>query len=93
MSFFFGGKDSAVPVLVKHIERLLRGGRLSDTDDDGFVLVVVVVVACCDWCKFEPISAGTNGSCCAAGRGGGDGITGCANSAAERNVAYLGGSS
>lgn len=37
MSFFLGGKDSAVPVLVKDIERLLRGGRHSDVtdDDDG----------------------------------------------------------
>lgn len=38
MSFFFGGKESAVPVLVKDIERLFRGGRHSGdatTDDDG----------------------------------------------------------
>jgi len=36
MSFFFGGKESAVPVLVKDIERLFRGGRHSDAagDDD-----------------------------------------------------------
>lgn len=41
MSFFFGGKESAVPVLVKDIERLFRGGRHSDVvaddndDDEG----------------------------------------------------------
>lgn len=41
MSFFLGGKDSAVPVLVKDIERLLRGGKHNDAtdedddDDDG----------------------------------------------------------
>lgn len=57
MSFFFGGNDNAVPVLVKDIERLLRGGRHSDgatddddgggdddddVDDDGLVSVVTV---------------------------------------------------
>lgn len=35
MSFFFGGRESAVPVLVKDIERLFRGGRHSGVDDDG----------------------------------------------------------
>lgn len=37
MSFFFGGKESAAPVLVKDIERLFRGGRHNDAatgDDD-----------------------------------------------------------
>lgn len=103
MSFFFGGKESAVPVLVKDIERLFRGGRHNDVvavdndedddddDDDGFV---TAAVTWCDdtWCRPGPVSAGTDSSCCAT-RGGGDGAIGRANSAAERSVAYFGGSS
>lgn len=32
MSFFLGGRESAVPVEVKHIERLFLGGRVSDVE-------------------------------------------------------------
>ena len=32
MSFFFGGKERAVPVDVKHIARLLRGGRVIELE-------------------------------------------------------------
>lgn len=45
MSFFFGGKDNAVPVLVKHIDKLLRDGKLKDTGDDD---EDKLVSACCD---------------------------------------------
>lgn len=87
MSFFFGGSESAVPVLVKHMDRLFLGGRLNDADDEG----VVVGATGCGWCKLDPVTT-TGSSCCAAG-GGGDGTTGRASSAAERRVAYFGGSS
>lgn len=86
MSFFLGGSESAVPVLVKHMDRLFLGGRLNDVADDG-----VVVGAGCGWCRLDPVTTATS-SWGAAG-GGGDGTTGRASSAAERSVAYFGGSS
>lgn len=90
MSFFFGGNERAVPVLVKHIERLFRGGRLNEVG-----LVVVGCGCCCCWwwwwCRLDPVT--TAASSWGAAGGGGDGGTGRASSAAERSVAYLGGSS
>lgn len=52
MSFFFGGSDSAVPVLVKHIERLFLGGKHSEVDDDDGV---VIGAAGCGWCRLDPV--------------------------------------
>lgn len=81
MSFFLGGKDRAVPVLVKHMDKLFLGGKLWEVVvmvDDG------VGVGCSDAPSLE-----TTGMSC----GGGEGTTGCANSAADRKVAYFGGSS
>ena len=62
MSFFFGGNDNAVPVLVKHMDRLFLGGRLSevdddDDDDDG---VVGVGAAGCGWCRLDPVTTATS---------------------------------
>lgn len=82
MSFFLGGNESAVPVLVKHIERLFLGGRLNDVADG------VVVGAGCGWCRLDPVTTAAS-----SWGGGGDGTTGRASSAAERSVAYFGGSS
>lgn len=52
MSFFLGGNDRAVPVLVKHMARLFLGGRFRDVDDGDDV----VVGGGCGWCRLDPVT-------------------------------------
>lgn len=80
MSFFLGGKDRAVPVLVKHMDKLFLGGKLWE--------IVVTLEGVGVGCRDAPSLETTGISC-----GGGEGTTGCASSAADRKVAYFGGSS